>query len=480
MAEYNARDRTLKLKIVYYGPAVGGKTTNIKLLHRFAREARRGEMISLNSLQDRTILFDMMPLQLGGRGGVDVKLQLLAVPGQAVYSATRKIALKGVDGVVFVANSASDRFYDNSSSFEEMRRYLLDGGANPDRIPMIVQYNKRDLPEVSEIAALDRALNARQESAYPAVAVRGEGVLETFRAILERTMADAVERFPHTDLTRGATPACWVRETLKTVFGRESLSLAGDDTPEQKPVVAIRVAAGESGQTDPISITEAYADACTKLGTELGEVRAVAARAETDLSALRRAIHLAGCVTPDDLTGTVRALLSSLGETAGAAHASLALLDDVGIRPISLPPLERDPVLADPAGRAWAAGLQDLGGAELRIASEDERLSGCLAWAGPTVSSVVVVPIRSRGRTLGLALLHLLEEDEQPDTAALVRLDDLAAVFAVPLERASGVPVRYPMGLAPEVDAAPLTSGRSRKARPVFEAPQFLASHVTH
>ena len=482
MAEFNAKDRTLKLRIVYYGPAVGGKTTNLKVLHRFANDGRRGEMISLNSLQDRTILFDMMPLQLGRRGGLDVKLQLLAVPGQAVYSATRKVALKGVDGVVFVANSAADRFYDNAASIEEMRRHLAESGVDPDRIPQVLQYNKRDLPDVSEVEGLDRALNARREAAYPAVAVRGEGVLETFRAVLERVMADAIARHPNADLTRGMTPQDWTRQTIEAVFGRETLSLVDDDVPEQKPEVAIRIATGEAGQTDPIAITEAYAEACARLGTELGDVRAAAARAQADLEGLRRATRLAGSASPDDLTGTVRALLSALGEAAGAAHASLALIDEVGVRPISLPPLERDPVLGDPAGRAWAAALQELSAAELRAASEDEVLAACLAWAGPAVAGVVVVPVRFAGRTLGLALLHLLDQDAHPEAVVLSHLDDLAAVFAGALGRARGARPRPRTGpvsaVRPEDIPGFVAPSRLRKGRPIFHDPLALPSHV--
>ena len=113
MVEMNQRDRTIKVKIVYYGPALGGKTTNLKVLHEKALWSRRGELISVNSRQDRTILCDLLPLKTGGFRGYDLRVQLLAVAGQAMYSATRRVVIKGADGIVFVANSATDRWQEN-------------------------------------------------------------------------------------------------------------------------------------------------------------------------------------------------------------------------------------------------------------------------------------------------------------------------------------------------------------------------------
>jgi hypothetical protein len=480
VAEFNAKDRTLKIRIVYYGPAVGGKTTNLRVLHRFADASKRGEMISLNSLQDRTILFDMMPLNPGRRGGVEVKLQLIAVPGQAIYGATRKVALKGVDGVVFVANSASDRFYDNSASLEEMRRYLIDSGVDPDRTPIVFQYNKRDLPEVSQVEALDRALNVTGEPSLPAVAVRGEGVLETLQTVLERTIAALTLRYPRNDLTRAASAQDWARGVVDSLFGRGSLT--ADDQPTG-PVQerAIRIAAGEAGQTDPISITEAYADACARLGAELSGVQAQVARAEGRIDDLRRATRLAGALVPRDVDGAARALLSSLGEASAAAHASLGLIQEAGVKALCLPPLERDPVLADAGGQAWATLQQGLAGAAYRPAHGDATLETCLAWAGPVVTGVTVVPVRSGERMLGLALLYLLEDDPVPDAAALAHLDDLAAVFASALERAVGDAPRPRTGpisaVRPEMMPASLRLA-PRSGRPVFDETKVHASRV--
>ncbi|HEX9092617.1 MAG TPA: gliding-motility protein MglA, partial [Coriobacteriia bacterium] len=161
MVELNHRERTIKVKLVYYGPPVGGKTTNLQMLHRCADAKRRGELISINSAQDRTILFDLLPLKTPGFRGFDLRLQILAVPGQAMYSATRRLVLKGADSLVFVANSALDRWEENIQSYREMTQNLLSHHLDPEAMPLVFQYNKRDLPQVLGMDQLDRALNAR-------------------------------------------------------------------------------------------------------------------------------------------------------------------------------------------------------------------------------------------------------------------------------------------------------------------------------
>ena len=205
MVELNHRQRTIKIKIVYYGPPVGGKTTNLQVLHQNAQPQRRGEMVSINSAQDRTILFDLLPLKASGFRGFDLRLQVLAVPGQAMYAATRRLVLKGADSLVFVANSAADRWEENVQSFREMTENLLAHQLDPSSLPLVLQYNKRDLPEVTPIEFMDRTLNARKVPAIPAVAVRGEGVLETFASILTATMEDLAVALPDRGRRRAAS-----------------------------------------------------------------------------------------------------------------------------------------------------------------------------------------------------------------------------------------------------------------------------------
>src|SRR5258708_8387637 len=171
MVELNHRERSIRVKMVYDGPAIGGKTTTLQVLHQYALAARRGELVSINSAQDRTILFDLLPLKAAGFRGFDLKLQILAVPGQAMYAATRRLVLKGADSLVFVANSAVDRWEENLHSYREMTQNLLTHHLDPASMPLVLQYNKRDLPEIMDVQTLHRALHERNEHSIPAVAV---------------------------------------------------------------------------------------------------------------------------------------------------------------------------------------------------------------------------------------------------------------------------------------------------------------------
>ncbi len=265
MVELNHRDRQIKVKIVYYGPPVGGKTTNLQILHQHAEAARRGEMISINSAQDRTILFDLLPLRSAGFRGFDLRLQILAVPGQAMYATTRRLVLKNADSLVFVANSAVDRWEENLQSFREMTQNLLAHRLDPATMPLVFQYNKRDLPQIMEMEFMDRALNARKVDSIPAVAVRGEGVLETFSAILMRTIQDLAKRYSVLETTKGQPAWQWTQQAVLSMFGTttlggESHTLADESPAKGTPaVVSVASAMGAAPVSEPHVVAAAPA-----------------------------------------------------------------------------------------------------------------------------------------------------------------------------------------------------------------------------
>ena len=182
MVEINHRERFLRAKILYYGPAAGGKTTTLQTIHRLARGERRQELVSVNTAQDRTILFDLLPLSTPAFRSYELRFQIVAVPGQKFYGATRKMLLQNADSIVFVANSATDRWHENLQSMKEMTEYLLDHGIEPSTIPIVFQYNKRDLPDTTDMKIMERGLNARDAPSFSAIATEGRGVLETFAA----------------------------------------------------------------------------------------------------------------------------------------------------------------------------------------------------------------------------------------------------------------------------------------------------------
>jgi signal recognition particle receptor subunit beta len=170
-------------KIVYYGPGLCGKTTNLQYIHQKTASKSRGEMISLETETDRTLFFDLLPLDVGIIGGMKVRLQLYTVPGQVFYNATRKLVLKGVDGVVFVADSQVAAFDANVESYRNLEVNLAEMGLAPDETPLVFQYNKRDIRNIVPVDKLNEVLNARARPFFEAAALHGIGVFETLKAI---------------------------------------------------------------------------------------------------------------------------------------------------------------------------------------------------------------------------------------------------------------------------------------------------------
>jgi signal recognition particle receptor subunit beta len=195
MVQFNFSERTIKAKVVYYGPAQSGKTTNLEQIHRISDPAGTNRLISLNTAHDRTLFFDLLPFSLGAVAGYDFKVQLYTVPGQVQYNATRRVVLAGADAVVFVADSNRSLAAENQAAFENMKVNLLANRLVPDRIPLILQYNKRDLPDIHSEAELDRALNPWARRTFPAVAAEGRGVMETFVAIIQDMLASIASKY---------------------------------------------------------------------------------------------------------------------------------------------------------------------------------------------------------------------------------------------------------------------------------------------
>ena len=200
LVQYASRE--IVCKIVYYGPARSGKTTNLQWVHRSVAEERRSDLVSLATENDRTLFFDFMPLDLGEISGFRTRLQLYTVPGQVYYSATRKLVLRGADGVVFVADSQPERQDDNLESLRDLQENLLEHGFDVRELPLVMQYNKQDLPGALPADVLDDRLNFRDVPAQPASAVRGEGVVATLRAVSELVLRSVSDRFAPAEPSR--------------------------------------------------------------------------------------------------------------------------------------------------------------------------------------------------------------------------------------------------------------------------------------
>jgi mutual gliding-motility protein MglA len=190
MAFINYASREINCKIVYYGPGLCGKTTNLQTIYQRTAPESRGKMISLATETERTLFFDFLPLALGDIRGFKTRFHLYTVPGQVFYDASRKLILKGVDGVVFVADSQHDRLDANVESLENLKDNLDEQGYQLEKLPYVIQYNKRDLPNLTEVAELRELLNPTEVPDFEACALTGEGVFETLKAVAKQILIE--------------------------------------------------------------------------------------------------------------------------------------------------------------------------------------------------------------------------------------------------------------------------------------------------
>lgn len=188
MVLFNYAIKEITAKVVYYGPGLCGKTTNLQYIHEKMNPETRGKLLSLATETDRTLFFDFLPVNLGKIRGFNVRFQLYTVPGQVYYNATRRLVLKGADAVVFVADSQREMAEKNTESFENMKENLRANGLDPETLPLVIQYNKRDLPNIMQMDEMNRVLNMRGVPFNAAIAVTGQGVLDTFKLVTRELM----------------------------------------------------------------------------------------------------------------------------------------------------------------------------------------------------------------------------------------------------------------------------------------------------
>lgn len=183
MSMINYASREINCKLVYYGPGLGGKTTNLEYVYNKVNPETRGKLISLATEQERTLFFDFLPVDLGAIRGFKTRFHLYTVPGQVYYNASRRLILKGVDGLVFVADSQAERMDANIAAMENLYENLADYGYDPLQIPLVLQWNKRDLESAVPVPELSAQLNPSQLPEFEAIAIRGQGVFDTLKAV---------------------------------------------------------------------------------------------------------------------------------------------------------------------------------------------------------------------------------------------------------------------------------------------------------
>lgn len=239
MVQINFATREVSCKIVYYGPGLCGKTTNLQQVHSKVPAERRGNLTSIATEGDRTLFFDFMPLELGTVAGMNTKFQLYTVPGQVYYNATRKIVLEGVDGIVFVADSSPQRRQANLDSWQNLKDNLAEYGLDIRDIPLVIQFNKRDLPDAMPVEQMNRELNELGAPTFEAVAVTGEGVMPTLRRLSQMVLEKLNRQKP-----RRAAPR---RAAATPVEAASAAKTAGPSTIEPEPAPAAQPTAAAPG-----------------------------------------------------------------------------------------------------------------------------------------------------------------------------------------------------------------------------------------
>jgi mutual gliding-motility protein MglA len=192
MSFINYQNKEINFKIVYYGPAQSGKTTSLEYLYEKTKGKSKAELVKQES-NERTLFFDFLPLFLSEVNGFKTRFHLYTVPGQVLYEDSRRLILKGVDGVVFVADSAVDQMEANLVSLESLRANLTDQSVSLDKVPMVVQYNKRDLKDAANLDAMRKMVNPHKAPDFETVATKGEGVFEAFRQVAKDVIRDYAE-----------------------------------------------------------------------------------------------------------------------------------------------------------------------------------------------------------------------------------------------------------------------------------------------
>ena len=207
MVQINFASREVNCKLVYYGPGRCGKTTNLQVVHAKAPQNSTGELVSIATETDRTLYFDFLPLDLGTVAGMRTKFQLYTVPGQVYYDATRKLVLQGCDGIVFVADSNPDLMAENIESLDNLGKNLAENGLDIMDLPLVLQYNKRDLPNALSVAELDAKLNRNNWPTVEAVAVNGDGVFQTLKVISQQVIKRLNREQGYSDEGKKGKPA---------------------------------------------------------------------------------------------------------------------------------------------------------------------------------------------------------------------------------------------------------------------------------
>ena len=455
MVQFDNQYRQVKVKIVYYGPALGGKTTCLQHIHRVTDPQRRSRLYSLNTASDRTLFFDLLSLNLGRIRGYRLTVQLYTVPGQVQYNATRRAVLAGVDGIVFVADSQSDRRQANIQSLANLHENLQANGFDPTTVPVVLQYNKRDLGNLVAVGDLDRDLNPARQPAFPSVAITGDGVMDAFAAITETTLVAVAERLGIGSATDAIERLrLQVRSALSPLMTSTESSSAGD--------VEVTVPDGDPDETGPLP-TETLVSEAVRANlamTDLGvRLEAVSRQLERKALVTAAIADFGRAITVQlDPAEVLRTLLKTAVAQLRAQAAAVLVVPVAGeLREAVVHGFSADPMLAATAdGGSLASQLAEAREPVLVAGDLEGDAIGAIRRAveGAGFASAVAVPLLAQRRLLGLLTLYRhndrpsFDDDERELATILGATAAMGYANALAFRQLEGVNT----GLEPAVD----------------------------
>ncbi len=444
MVQFDNESRQIKIKIVYYGPALGGKTTCLQAIHRRADPQRRTKLYSLNTSSDRTLFFDLLALNLGRIRGYQLMVQLYTVPGQVQYSATRKAVLSGVDGLVFVADSQASRLAENRESLEDLKSNLTVNGINMHDLPIVFLYNKQDLSPKIPIATFEENLNLKRRPSFGSVATTGEGVMESFASACEGTLAAVADRLG----LRGNTQAIkklrdQARAALRSLLNAEQPGTDAGDSVVTSPIEG-------TSPDEPLSPEALVGEAVranlamTDLNTRLDALTHLLERKIRVMEEIR--VFAETVSSHSDPAAVLRDFLRSALRLIEVASAAVSLVPGTGtLREVVVHGLKRDPLLSSegedklPLAVALLAKRQPILISRDTATESQAAVVDAVEAAGFT--SALAVPMLVQEREIGLFTAYTtgdratLDEDDLHLSSVLAATGAMAYVNAQALRR---------------------------------------------
>lgn len=429
MVQFDNQNRQVKIKIVYYGPAVGGKTTSLQQIHRVLDPERRTRLYSLNTAADRTLFFDLLSLNLGTIRGFRLSLQLYTVPGQVQYDATRRTVLAGADGVVFVADSQVDQREANLEALANLRQNLAANNLDVQGIPTVFQYNKRDLSALLSLEEMEADLNPQGLPSFPSVATAGDGVLDAFAAIGELTLVTVADK-----LGVGDNPQAMDR--LRHQMGASMAPfLAAGGSPLAADDVEITVAERGDSSSEPLTDDDLVAEA-VRANLAMGELNT---RLDSLSRALERRVRVMAGISEfgqavgneRDPAAVLRLLVSTAVKLLGVQGASVLMVPTSGrLREAVVHGFTDDPfnLAMDGQDRSMGQTLLDRRAAHLitTTAGDDVAAEAMTVVEKAGFASAIAVPLQTQEKIIGLVTVfggmdrNDLDEDDLQLATVLV------------------------------------------------------------